>query len=80
MDIDQPVASGSNGNDDGLHQSVETAERALLEVHDDKALSRRAKKCTLQVLCKDRGLSETGDKIHLASRLINWVSAIPSVM
>lgn len=78
MEVDQPIASGSNSIDDNLRQKVEAAERALLEVRDDKALGRRAKKCALRVLCKERGLAETGDKIHLASRLINWVSGIPS--
>jgi len=80
MEVDRPVASGSNDNDNGLRQEVPTAERALLEVRDDKALSRRTKKSALRVLCRDRGLSETGDKIHLASRLISWVSTIHSVM
>jgi hypothetical protein len=80
MEIDQPVASGSGDNDDGLREKVATAERTLLEAHDDKSLSRRTKKCALRVLCRDRGLSETGDKIHLASRLINWVSSVPSTM
>lgn len=80
MEVDQPVASGSNSNDDGLPQKVATAERALLEVRDGRALSRRARKCALRVLCEDRGLSEAGDKIQLASRLINWVSLISSAM
>ena len=78
MEVDQPIASGSNSTDDDLRQRVEAAERALLEVRDDKALGRRAKKHVLQVLCRERGLEETGDRIHLASRLINWVSGIPS--
>jgi hypothetical protein len=80
MEVDQPIASGSNSDDDVLRQEVEAAERALLEVQDDKALVRRAKKCALRVLCKEKGLSETGDKILLASRLMSWVSSIPSTI
>lgn len=78
MEVDRPIASGSNDSDDDLRRKVEIAERALLNVQDDKALVQRAKKCVLRVLCKERGLSDTGDKIHLASRLIDWVSGILS--
>ena len=75
--MDQPVASGSAANDD-FHRKVAIAERALLESGDDRFLARRARKDVLQALCRDRQLDDTGDKVELASRLIDWVRTTSS--
>ena len=80
MEIDEPVASGSADNGDALRQKVAIAERALLKSSNDKALARRANKSVLQKLCQDRNLDDRGHKIELASRLIDWVSGIPSAI
>lgn len=79
MEIDQPVASGSV-DDIGFRQKVVIAEKALLESNDNQALARRTRKDVLQALCQGRHLDDVGDKIELASRLINWVSVSSSAM
>jgi len=79
MEIDQPVASGS-ASDVSLRQKVVIAEKALLESGDNRTLARRSRKDALQVLCQDRHLDDVGDKIELASRLINWVRTVSSAV
>ena len=76
MEIDQPIASEPADNDD-LRQKVTIAEKALLKSNNSRGLAQRTRKDVLQVLCRDRQLEDTGDKIDLASRLIGWVSIIP---
>ena len=75
MEIDQPVVLGSADNDD-LRQKVAIAEKALLRSSDDRTLARRTRKDALRALCQGRHLDDKGDKIDLASRLIDWASAV----
>jgi hypothetical protein len=76
MEIDQPAAPGPAANDD----SKANAEKSLFQSRDNKALARRENKDALRALCQDRGLDDTLRKIDLATQLITWVSATPSVV
>ena len=75
MVIDQPVTSGSADNDD-FRQKVAIAEKVLLGSSNDRNLARRTRKDALRALCQGRHLDDKGDKIDLASRLIDWASAV----
>lgn len=79
METDQPAASGS-ADDVTFHQKVAAAEKALLESSDNRALARRTRKDALQALCQGHHLDDVGDKIELASRLINWVCVLSSAV
>ena len=80
VDMDQPIASGSADSENEFERRLAIAEKALLESSDDRGLARRTRKDALQVLCRNRRLDDKGDKIELASRLINWVGCPPLVI
>jgi hypothetical protein len=80
VEMDQVIASGSADNAQDFHQKVAIAEKALLESDNNRNLARRTKKDVLQALCQDRRLDDKGEKIELASRLIDWVGPVSSVM
>lgn len=80
MEMDQPVASGPVTNDVDFQEKVAIAEKALLSSDSEQTFARRARKDVLQLLCRNRCLDDKGEKIKLASRLIDWVGAVSSAI
>lgn len=76
MEVDQPIASGSNDNGERFHQKMEDAERSFLGFMDRRPFLRRVNRPVLQQMCQNRGLSDTGTKNDLYTHLENWVSSI----
>lgn len=76
MEVDQPIASGSNENEQRILQRVERAERAFLKFPDQWLFLQRVTRQTLQRMCQNRGLSDIGHKIDLYAHLEAWVNLV----
>ena len=75
MDVDQPDASGSNGDGERFRFKVNLAEKDFLEFMTSRFFLRRVNLPVLQEMCHNRGLDDTGSKMELYQRLENWVSS-----
>lgn len=73
MEVDQPVASGSNENGERFRQKMENAEKSFLEFVDRRLLLQRVNRPVLQQMCQNRGLADIGTKAELYTRLATWV-------
>jgi hypothetical protein len=75
MEVDQPVASGSDEDGERFRQKVENAERSFLGFADRRLFLQRVNRSVLQQMCQNRGLSNLGTKAELYANLEAWVNS-----
>jgi len=78
MEIDEPIASGSNETQERFGQRVTNAEQSFLKFADHKPFLRKVNLEILRKMCRDRGLTFTNKekKAELYSLLTVWVSFV----
>jgi len=82
MEIDEPVASGSNENQERFRQRVANAEKSFLEFAEHKSFLRKVNLEILRKMCQDRNLAfaNRDKKAELYSLLTDWVNSAPNCM